>query len=55
MYPTEKFVARVFAGGKITVPLRLRQLLGVEDGDYVRLAVLEVVKHADRQSVEGSE
>jgi bifunctional DNA-binding transcriptional regulator/antitoxin component of YhaV-PrlF toxin-antitoxin module len=31
----EEFVARVFAGGKVTVPKRLRELLGVEDGDYV--------------------
>ncbi len=54
MYLTEKFVARVFAGGKITIPLRLRQLSGGEDGDYVRLAVLEVVKHVDRQNDKGS-
>ena len=28
----------------MTVPKRLRELLGVEDGVYVRMAVLEVVK-----------
>jgi len=32
----EQFVARVFQGGKVTVPKRLRKLLGVQDGDYVR-------------------
>ncbi|MFQ6064328.1 MAG: AbrB/MazE/SpoVT family DNA-binding domain-containing protein [Candidatus Bathyarchaeia archaeon] len=37
----EGFVARVFGGGKVTVPRRLRELLGVEDGDYVRLGVVE--------------
>jgi bifunctional DNA-binding transcriptional regulator/antitoxin component of YhaV-PrlF toxin-antitoxin module len=40
----EEFVARVFQGGKVTVPKRLRELLGVEDGDYVRLGVVEVMK-----------
>jgi len=35
---------RVFQGGKVTIPKRLRDLLGVEDGDYVRLVVVEVVK-----------
>jgi len=40
----ELFVARVFQGGKVTIPKRLRELLEVEDGDYVRLGVVEVVK-----------
>jgi len=40
----ERFVARVFSGGKVTIPKRLRELLGVEDGDYVRLDVVEVIK-----------
>jgi len=40
----EEFVARVFAGGKVTVPRRLRELLDVKDGDYVRLALVEVLK-----------
>jgi len=39
-----EFVARVFSGGKVTVPKRLREVLAVEDGDYVRLAVVEVLK-----------
>ena len=29
-------MARVFQGGKVTIPKRLRELLEVEDGDYVR-------------------
>jgi len=40
----EEFVARVFKGGKVTVPERLRELLGVEDGDYVRFVLVEVMK-----------
>lgn len=40
----EQFVARVFGGGKVTIPRRLREVLGVEDGVYVRMAVVEVVK-----------
>lgn len=35
----EEFVARVFKGGKITIPKLLRELFYVEDGDYVRLAL----------------
>ena len=34
-------MARVFTGGKVTVPRRLRELFGVEDGDYVRLVLVE--------------
>jgi len=37
-------VARVFGGGKVTIPKRVRKFLDVEDGDYVRLSFVEVVK-----------
>jgi bifunctional DNA-binding transcriptional regulator/antitoxin component of YhaV-PrlF toxin-antitoxin module len=40
----EEFVVLVFTGGKVTVPRRLRKLFGVEDGDYVRLGLMEVMK-----------
>jgi bifunctional DNA-binding transcriptional regulator/antitoxin component of YhaV-PrlF toxin-antitoxin module len=40
----EEFVVRVFKTGKVTVPKRLRELFCVEDGDYVRLALVEVLK-----------
>jgi AbrB family looped-hinge helix DNA binding protein len=39
----EQFVVRVFQGGKVTIPKRVRELLDVEDGDYVRLGVVEVM------------
>jgi len=40
----EEFVVRVFKGGKVTVPKRLRELFNVEDGDYVRVGLVEVMK-----------
>jgi len=40
------FVARVVAGGKVTIPRRLRDLSGIEDGDYVRLSLVEVIRKA---------
>ena len=40
----EQFVVRVFGGGKVTVPKRVRELLDVRDGDYVRLGVVEVIR-----------
>jgi hypothetical protein len=47
----EEFVVRVFKGGKVTVPKRLRELFSVEDGDYVRLGLVEVLKKADKDWV----
>jgi len=44
VFVLEQFVARVFQGGKVTIPKRLRELLGVGDGDYVRLSLVEVIK-----------
>ena len=46
MVAVEEFVARVFKGGKVTVPKRLRELFGIEDGDYVRFALVEVMKRS---------
>lgn len=40
----EQFVVRVFQRGKVTIPKRVRELLDVRDGDYVRLGLLEVVR-----------
>ena len=44
MVVVEEFVVRVFKGGKVTVPKRLRELFNVEDGDYVRVGLVEVMK-----------
>jgi bifunctional DNA-binding transcriptional regulator/antitoxin component of YhaV-PrlF toxin-antitoxin module len=43
----EEIVGRVFNGGKVTVPKQLRERFNVEDGDYVRLALVEVLKKGD--------
>jgi bifunctional DNA-binding transcriptional regulator/antitoxin component of YhaV-PrlF toxin-antitoxin module len=43
----EEFVALVLAGGKVTVPKRLRELFDVSDVCYVRLALLEVLKKGE--------
>jgi AbrB family looped-hinge helix DNA binding protein len=40
----ERFVAKVLQGGKVTIPKRVRELLGVEEGDYVRLVLMEVIE-----------
>ena len=40
-------MAKVFSGGKVTIPVRIRELMGVRDGDYVRLEFLEVVLKGD--------
>jgi bifunctional DNA-binding transcriptional regulator/antitoxin component of YhaV-PrlF toxin-antitoxin module len=42
----EQFVARVFARGKVTVPLAVRNVLNLEDGDYVRVSITEVIKRS---------
>jgi bifunctional DNA-binding transcriptional regulator/antitoxin component of YhaV-PrlF toxin-antitoxin module len=43
----EEFVVRVFSGGKVTVPRRLRELFSVEDGCYVRLVLVEVMRKGE--------
>ena len=40
----EEFVVRVFKGGKVTVPVHVRELCSLNDGDYVRLGLVEVMK-----------
>jgi len=40
----EVFMARVVADGRVTVPKHIREFLGIEVGDYVRVAVTQVIK-----------
>jgi bifunctional DNA-binding transcriptional regulator/antitoxin component of YhaV-PrlF toxin-antitoxin module len=42
----EEFVVRVFKSGKVTIPKHLRTLYDVSDEDYVRLALMEVLKRS---------
>jgi len=44
----EVFVARITTAGKVTIPRRLRDLLGVKDGDYLRLAITEAIKTTEK-------
>jgi hypothetical protein len=45
----EVFVARVVAGGKVTIPLRVREVLQLEKGDYVRVTITEVIRKKKQQ------
>jgi len=42
-------VARVLSGGKVTIPLLVRQVLRIEEGDYVRVSISEVIKKEQKQ------
>lgn len=44
----EVFVAKVIADGKVTIPLRVRDLLGIRDGDYARVSLVEVIKKTEK-------
>lgn len=44
----EVFVARVISGGKVTVPRRVRDVLQIEKGDYVRVTITEVIRKGKR-------
>ena len=37
-------MARVVAGGKVTIPLLVREVLKIEEGDYVRVSINQVIK-----------
>ena len=49
----EVFVARVVAGGKVTVPLLVREVLRIEEGDYVRVSITEVIRKKQREGRKG--
>ncbi len=49
----EVFVARVLVGGKVTVPLLVRDVLKIEEGDYVRVAITEVIKRQGKKEPRG--
>jgi bifunctional DNA-binding transcriptional regulator/antitoxin component of YhaV-PrlF toxin-antitoxin module len=37
-----KVIARVFSNGKVTLPIEVRQYIGVTDGDFVELIVSKI-------------
>jgi bifunctional DNA-binding transcriptional regulator/antitoxin component of YhaV-PrlF toxin-antitoxin module len=45
----EVFVARVISDGKVTVPRRVREVLQLEKGDYVRVTITEVIRKKQQQ------
>jgi AbrB family looped-hinge helix DNA binding protein len=48
------FVRRVHENGKITIPKELRDLQGIQEGDYVRVQIVEVVKRRPPASEEAA-
>jgi len=43
------FAVRVVAGGKVTIPLLVREVLKIKEGDYVRISINEVIKKKQQQ------
>lgn len=42
-----EFTRRVYEDGKVTIPKELRDLHGITEGDFVRLAIVEVVRASE--------
>jgi len=42
-------MARVFGGGKVTIPELVREVLRIEEGDYVRVTINQVIKQKQKQ------
>jgi len=42
-------MARVFGGGKVTIPELVREVLKIEEGDYVRVSISQVIKKQQKQ------
>ncbi len=43
-------MAWVVAGGKVTIPLLVREVLKIKEGDYVRININEAIKRNNRES-----
>ncbi len=43
-------MARVVADGRVTIPKHIRDFLGIEFGDYVRVTVTQVIKTKKKKS-----
>ena len=39
-----EIVGRVGANGRVVIPRDIRDLLNIEDGDFVRIVITEVIK-----------
>ena len=38
-----EFIRRVYENSKVTIPKEIRELHGIEEGDYVKFQVVEVI------------
>ena len=39
-----KFLAEVIAAGRITIPKTVRKILGIKEGDFVKVEIIEVIR-----------
>jgi len=39
-----EFIGKVISEGRVTIPKKVRELLEIQEGDYVRLRLLEIAK-----------
>jgi hypothetical protein len=39
----------LWAGGEVTMPLLAREVLKIEEGDYVRISISQVIKRRSRE------
>jgi len=46
----ETFVTRLAKYGRVTIPQCVRDILGVETGDYIRITVAEIIKKKSEES-----
>ncbi len=46
-----RFVKRINDRGTLTLPVEIRDVLGIEDGDIVELEVLRIVRKAESTNV----
>jgi AbrB family looped-hinge helix DNA binding protein len=45
-----KVIAKVFSNGKVTIPLPVREYLGIKDNDYVELIVSKIDMSVPKES-----
>lgn len=38
------FVRRVYENSKVTIPKEIRELHGIQEGDFVKFAIVEVIR-----------
>ena len=43
-----EFTRRISENGKLTVPKEIRELQDIQEGDYVRIRILEVIPRGER-------